>query len=190
MTSNRTALIALGGFAGSGKTTVARRLARHLKAPWLCSDTIGAPIRHRLRGEVAAGDAYSAGYEVLFALTAELLSDGCSVVTDMSMGWHAQWERLDAIHAEAPDVTFLPILLRCPYDTCVERIANRHKEDPDKYPPVERFMNQPQLTQVWEYLEAVDRPDVHIVDSSQDIENVFAETWRHIGDQLCSRRAH
>lgn len=189
MTFPRTALIALGGFAGSGKTIVARRLARQLRAPWLCSDIMGAPIRERLRGEVAAGDAYGAGYEVLFALTAELLSDGCSVVTDMSMGWHAQWECLDAIRAEAPEVTFLPILLRCPYDTCVERIANRHKEDPDKYPPVERFMNQPQLTQVWDYLQAVDRPDVHIVDASQGIQEVYAETWRHISDQLGSRDA-
>jgi predicted kinase len=175
-------LVAVGGFAGAGKSVVARRLARELRAPWLCSDTIGAPIRKRLGEKVTGWDAYGAGYEVLFALAEEFLSDGCSVVADMSLGWSVQWERLDAIHATVPETAFVPLILRCPYDTCVERIQRRHLEDPGHYPPAERFMRQPQLTQVWDYLEALDRPDAHVIDASHDADTVYSAVRRRLSE--------
>jgi len=38
-------LIAIGGFAGTGKTSMSRRLSRDLSIPRLGSDTIGRTIK-------------------------------------------------------------------------------------------------------------------------------------------------
>jgi predicted kinase len=185
MSTKAPALVVVGGFPGTGKSMIARRLARQLVCPWLCSDTIGAPIRARFRDKVPPGEAYGAGYDVLYALASEFLADGCSVVADMSMGWESQWERLDEI-AKLAGVQFIPVILRCPYQTCVERIEHRHRDHPDRYPPAERFLRQPQLTRVWELLDTLDRPDILIVDADRGHEEVYADTWRHLSARLDS----
>lgn len=45
MRSRRPSLIVLGGFAGTGKTTLSRRLSVELCLPRLGADTIGRTIR-------------------------------------------------------------------------------------------------------------------------------------------------
>lgn len=174
----------VGGFPGVGKSMIARRLARELVWPWLCSDTIGAPIRARLRDLVPAGEAYGAGYEVLYALAREFLTDGCSVIVDMSMGWEPQWKWLDETAGAFPDVECLPVILRCPYETCLDRIERRHQGDPDRYPPRERFMKQPQLAQIWELLDTLKRSDAVVVDADRAYEEVFADVWRQLSCRI------
>ena len=59
------------------------------------------------------GDAFRAGYDVLFTLCEEFLSSECSVLVDMSMGREFQWHRLDQMCRRQADVVFLPLALRC-----------------------------------------------------------------------------
>lgn len=179
----RPALIAVGGFPGTGKSVLATQLSIDLSIPRLCSDTFGATIRRVLSDHIRGGDAFRAGYEVLFELCEELLACHCSVITDMSMGWGFQWQRMDDIRGRIP-VTFLPLILRCPYDLCIERIGRRHQEHPDDYPPADRFMRQPQLPQLWQYLHDLDRPEVRFIDASQDPTGVHHTALQYLENAL------
>lgn len=72
-------LIVFGGLPGTGKTTIARRLAARWSATYLRIDAIEQAIR--LAG-VLAGDIGPAGYLVAHALAASNLANGLTVVAD------------------------------------------------------------------------------------------------------------
>ena len=70
-------LIILGGLPGTGKTTIAKELAKHLKAVYLRIDTVEQTLK-------AAGHYHNGpeGYLIGYALAKENLSLGLSVVAD------------------------------------------------------------------------------------------------------------
>ena len=72
-------LVVFGGLPGVGKTTIARELARQLRAVYLRIDTIEYPIRESrdLQGPVGG-----TGYEVAYALAGDNLGLGLIVVAD------------------------------------------------------------------------------------------------------------
>lgn len=72
-------LVVFGGLPGSGKTTIARRIAGRWSATYLRIDAIEQAIR--LAG-VLAGDVGPAGYMVAYALAASNLVNGLTVVAD------------------------------------------------------------------------------------------------------------
>lgn len=166
-------LIAIGGFAGAGKSTISRRLSRELAIPRLCSDTTGGVIREALTGQVEGGEAFRAGYEVLFALTEEFLRERCAVIVDTNLGWAFQWDRLDAIRAELPEVHFRSVLMTCPREVCMARVDGRARREPGQAPAAQLTARVPHLDRVWNYLEALDRPDVHRVDADREPDRVF-----------------
>ncbi|AZC30426.1 AAA family ATPase [Pseudomonas chlororaphis] len=70
-------LIVFSGLPGSGKTTIARALASHLRATYLRIDTIEQTLRDGGLAEVG-----KAGYEVAIALARSNLALGNRVVAD------------------------------------------------------------------------------------------------------------
>ena len=62
------ALIVIGGFAGTGKTAVSRRLASELSIPRLGSDTLGRTIKNSIGIKNGEVDAYWTAYELLFLM--------------------------------------------------------------------------------------------------------------------------
>jgi predicted kinase len=72
-------LVVLGGLPGTGKTTIAREVARRQGALYLRIDTIEQAIR---AGNVPGGETGVAGYAVAMALAHENLSVGQAVVAD------------------------------------------------------------------------------------------------------------
>ncbi|MGI4830918.1 MAG: AAA family ATPase [Janthinobacterium lividum] len=72
-------LVAFGGLPGSGKTTLARRLARRWAAVYLRIDTIERAI---ISSGVLRGDIGAAGYVTAYKLAEENLSIGRIVVAD------------------------------------------------------------------------------------------------------------
>jgi predicted kinase len=174
-------LIVIGGFPGAGKSTLAERLSKELRVARLCSDVLGGSIRGTLGGAVPSSEAFRAGYDLLFRLTDEFLGDGCTVLVDCNMGWEFQWRNLDQVHARHPEVTWCPLVLRCPLDVCRERLRRRHLADPGRHPPVEEFFDRnPQLSALWAFLDALDRPDVVYLDGSQSPAAVFADALKRI----------
>ncbi len=71
-------LIAFAGLPGTGKTTIARLVAKTLGATYLRVDTAEQALRQT--GEIA--ELVTAGYSVLYALAADNLALGQSVVAD------------------------------------------------------------------------------------------------------------
>jgi aminoglycoside phosphotransferase family enzyme/predicted kinase len=127
----RPLLIAMTGLSGTGKSSVARRIARALGARLYASDL----VRKELAGiEGAAPAAWGEGiyraewsratYDRLFALAAESLGAGMPVVLDAAFLTSAQRE--DA--AAAADRAGAPCLLVetvCASETVEERLAAR-----------------------------------------------------------------
>jgi predicted kinase len=171
---HRPILIAVGGFPGAGKSLIADRLSRELSLPLLNSDTIGGTIRDVLRGKVESPDAFRAGFELLFTLAETFLGSGCSVVIDTNMGWEFQWQRLDAIVERSPEVSLLPIILRCPRDVAVDRITRRYDETDGKRSTAAEILGR--HPHVWDYLEQLDRPDVRMIDATLEPELVYTQT--------------
>ena len=72
-------LIIFGGLPGTGKSTLAKKLAAHLEATYLRIDS----IEHALKGSMLnVDDVMDAGYLVGYALAKDNLSIGKTVVAD------------------------------------------------------------------------------------------------------------
>jgi predicted kinase len=71
-------LIILGGLPGSGKTTIAKALARRLAAPHIRIDSIEQALLRS--GE--AEKVETAGYAIAFAVAADCLRAGATVIAD------------------------------------------------------------------------------------------------------------
>jgi predicted kinase len=72
-------LIAFAGLPGTGKTTIARKLAKQLGAVYLRIDTIEQALR---TSRPFAGEIEDAGYRAAIALAQDNLAQGLDVVTD------------------------------------------------------------------------------------------------------------
>lgn len=185
--NGRRALIAIGGFPGTGKSCISRRLANELSLPRLDSDTIGRTIRRSLGDRFSSDDAFRAGYDVLFELSREFLTGNCSVIVDLSLGWPFQWRELDKVWSGASGAILVPIVLRCAKEVCVERIQQRHLGNPELYPPAEDFMRQPQLPEIWDFLSGLNRPDVRFVDATPALDRVHADVLAQVEAVLGTR---
>lgn len=78
-------LIVFSGLPGTGKSSIARVLAAELRAVWLRVDTIEQAIREA--GSDPNGDPGVAGYGAAYALAAENLRCGLSVIGDSVNPW-------------------------------------------------------------------------------------------------------
>jgi predicted kinase len=77
--AEKTMLLILGGLPGTGKTTIARELARQMRAIHLRIDSIEQVIRDWSKNEISLEDV---GYRVAYSIAEENLRLGVSVVAD------------------------------------------------------------------------------------------------------------
>jgi predicted kinase len=178
------ALIIVGGFAGSGKTAISRRLSSELHIPRLGSDTFGRAIKGSAGIKGGAVNAYWIAYDLLFALCDEYMQSGVSAIVDLTMGWEFQWQRVDTIIQQHPQTLSLPIILRCPYQKCIERTRQRHEADPRNYDPPEVYETDPRMRGIWEFLQRLDRSDAHWVDADKPIAEVYEDVKGYLSTRL------
>ena len=178
------ALIVIGGFAGTGKTAVSRRLSSDLRIPRLGSDTIGRAITGSAGLKCLDVDAYWIAYDVLFRLCADFIAAGISAILEVTMGWEFQWREVDSILRRRPQTRFLPIILRCPLDTCIERIRKRHAANPTYYDAADVYLREPKLAAIWDYLARLKRPAVRFIDADRPSDEVYADMREYVSGQL------
>jgi predicted kinase len=77
-------LIVFAGLPGSGKSSIARALAKKLGAVWLRVDSIEQAIRESV---LAPGSVEDAGYRAAYAVAEDNLRLGRDVVGDSVNGW-------------------------------------------------------------------------------------------------------
>ena len=108
-------LIILSGLSGTGKTTIARELARQIDGVHLRIDTIEQTLRN------AGVDVYAQGYEIAYAVAEDNLRLGRRVVGDSVNPWpltRAAWRGV----AERAGVRALDVEI-----VCSDAAAHRHR---------------------------------------------------------------
>ena len=169
----RPAVIAIGGPPGAGKTTLTARLSSDLGIPRLSSDTIGRIITRSEGIRGGAVEAYWIAYDVLFGLCDEFVRAGGPAILDINLGHDFQWQQLARLRERHPTALLLPLVLRCPRETCFARIRGRHESAPDVWAPPERYTADDEIVRVWDYLERLDRPDVRFIDAARSSDKVY-----------------
>ena len=177
---SRVALIIIGGFSGTGKTAISRRLSAELGIPRLGSDTLGRTIRTSIGTHSSRVNAYWIAYEVLFRLCEEFIQAGVSTILDLTMGWEFQWQRVDEIMGQYPQTLFLPVILVCSREKCMARIRHRYEARPEYYDPPEVYATEPKNIGIWEYLTDLDRPAVRFVNAEGPYDEVYERVREHI----------
>jgi aminoglycoside phosphotransferase family enzyme/predicted kinase len=128
-------LIALGGFSGTGKSTVAAILAGRIAARVLRSDVIrkrqfGVAPETRLSGDAYTPEATARVYATLVGQARAALAAGCSVVIDAVSARPDERARFAAL-AEECGVPFAGIWLEAAPEILLARVAARRNDASD-----------------------------------------------------------
>ncbi|MDE2888884.1 MAG: AAA family ATPase [Gemmatimonadota bacterium] len=181
------ALIAIGGFPGAGKTTICRRLCNEFNLPCLSSDSIGRTIERSQGIGEGRIESYRVAYDVLFRLCEDFIQSSVTVVLDLTLGWDFQWRKLDGILERHPRTLFLPVVLRCSHELCMERLEARHRANPGVYASPDYFRNEQKVRNIWQYLRELDRPEAHYVDASDDEDQVYNQVKQYVTGKIEDR---
>ena len=82
----------------------------------------------------------------------------------------------------------VPIVLRAPWDICLERIRRRHASEPDRSTPVEVFETKQHILDGWAFLERLDRLDITVIDADRSETEVYEDIKHHVR-QVMARSA-
>jgi hypothetical protein len=156
-------LVAIGGGSGTGKTTLARRLAPDLQAPApgaviLRSDVIrkqlfGRPATDRLPSEAYAPEISARVFATMAERAATCLAAGHSVIADGVYGHPRQRDAIAAV-AAARAVPFHGFWLEAPLPVRLDRVARRVGDASDA--------------------------DAAVVRRQEDLVDAAAVTWRRL----------
>ena len=181
--NNIPSLIVIGGFPGSGKTTISSKLSYELGIPRLSSDVIGHTIKDSVDVIESGVDAFRIAYDVLFALCGQFVANRASVVLDLTLGWEFHWKELDKIVNQNPQVLFLPIILQCSYEQCIDRIDERRKTT-SRYEAPDFYTTEQKVLDMWGYLRNLKRAEVSYVDADKDENQVYKAVMQCVTSRI------
>ena len=156
-------LIAIGGFSGTGKSTLAQTLApqigaapgaRVLRSDVLRKRVFGVPPETRLPAEGYSADAHIRTYTLLYTQAGQCLKAGRSVIADAVFGGV---EERDAIRATAEAVAapFDAVWLTAPVSALEQRVTARVGDASDAtVSVVHHQINRTQAVPEWQEIDA------------------------------------
>lgn len=167
-----TKLIILGGFAGAGKTTIAKRLSAEYNYPLFSSDEISDAVRPLLKLEFH--ESMPVSYGILWYLLRKHLENGVTCVVDSNMAGDMSWKRIDEIKQDLPDVRVLPILLTGDLEMHKQRIEHRGKTNLEHLNLGGDAFED--TVHKYDYLKDLDRDDLVRIDATGSIDEVYEKT--------------
>lgn len=171
-------LIVLGGFAGAGKTTLAKRLSAKYNYPVFSTDVINEALREVL--QKSFHEASPLAYDIMWHLVRKQLQDGVTLILDTHMCTAKVWDELDRLRRDMPGVRVLPIILQCTLDTHRARIEERGRSNEEHL-----NLGGDALEDVlfkYEFIERLRRPDLIRVDANGQPDEVYESVERLLGD--------
>lgn len=156
-------LVVVGGLSGTGKTTLARRIAPRIgPAPGAVvvrTDAVrkrlaGIPETERLPAGAYGPQASQAVYDEVFRLARETVSAGHAVIADGVFARPGERAAIEDV-ARSCGVPFHPVWLDAPVDRLVERVSARRGDASDATPDVVRAQARYDLgTLAWPRVDA------------------------------------
>ena len=125
-------LIALAGLPGTGKSSIARALAKRIGAVWLRVDSVEQAIRE---SGVAPGPMDDAGYRVLYALAYDNLLVGRDVIADSVNPWMLTRDAWRDVGLRAGAEVFEVEIVCSDLEEHRNRVATRTVDVPGLVPP-------------------------------------------------------
>lgn len=165
----KTKLIILGGFAGAGKTTIARKLASEFNYPIFSSDEFNDGLRPLLNKDFH--ETSPVAYGLLWFLLKRNLRNNVTSILDMNMCADRSWQSVDEMKSDLGNLEMTPIILECSLDVHKERIEHRGANDDEHLnlggDALEDVMYK------YDYINHFKRSDLIRVDASGSIEEVY-----------------
>ncbi|MFN8439190.1 MAG: ATP-binding protein [Caldilineaceae bacterium] len=170
-------LIIVGGFAGAGKSTLARRLGNTFSMPVYEIDALARSVQSSKDFHGASHEAYGISFDLFFSLALIHLQNNCSLILDQNMGREQTWKNVEKLRTSLPGVEITILLLDCPYELCLSRVATR-TDHPNQVEVTTEVLHSHKWK--WDYLNENEFPEAIRVDATQSQEAVFAEVCTHL----------
>ncbi len=171
-------LIILGGFAGAGKTTLARRLSTEYNFPLFSSDDFIEATRKAILQEFHA--VAPIAYDVMWHVLDQHLKNTVSLILDANMCHSRTWQQVDEREKRFPTYTILPILLECPLEVHKARIEQRAVLEPEHFNLGGDTFED--ILPKYEFIRALNREHLIRVDANRPFDQVYTEVRKYIED--------
>ena len=171
-------LIAIGGFAGVGKSTLAKNLGNHLQIPVFEVDQIAKSIQQSATFTGSTQDAYGVAFDLFFDWAERHLKNGGSLIFDQNLGHKRTWQNLENFRSQLNGVAEVKIfILDCPFEVCLERFKKR-----TEHPNIDDVTLDDLADHKfkWDYLRDNDLPQAIRIDATQTSQNVFKEIMEYL----------
>ncbi|MBP7134494.1 ATP-binding protein [Patescibacteria group bacterium] len=174
-------LIILGGFAGAGKSTLARRLSREYNFPLFSSDDFIEATRKAIVQEFHA--VAPIAYDVMWHILDQHLKNAVSLILDANMCHSRTWQQVDEREQRFTDYKILPILLECPLEVHKARIEQRAIHEPEHFNLGGDTFED--ILPKYEFIRALNREQLIRINADRPLNEVYLDVQKKIEEYAC-----
>ena len=175
---SRPRLIVIGGFAGAGKSILARQIGRRLSIPVFEIDFLARSINESPDFHGKGSEHYGVAFDLFFSLSRRFLEGGCDVILDQNMGRAITWKNIEELRTTVGDVDVKIFLLDCPFEICLERVEFRRDHPNYSEITIEELRDHKYK---WDFLNENKLPNAIRIDATKPQGVVLKEVLGHLG---------